>query len=67
MYEEDSEKSVEKKLENKLHDEDADVDESEDCDDWDTEAIEVSGAECHFHASVEFGYQQIPFLPSKNL
>ena len=42
MYEEDNESDVSEKLESKVVDEDADVDESDNIEDWDTEALAVS-------------------------
>ena len=42
MYEEDSESDVSDKLEAKVFDEDADVDESDSIEEWDTEALAVS-------------------------
>ena len=42
MFEEDSEQDVSDKLESRVVDEDADVDETDNIEDWDTEALAVS-------------------------
>ena len=42
MYSEEEEEEVDKKLEKGVVDEDADVDESDVVEDWDTEALAVS-------------------------